>query len=74
MSIAQRGYSSDKNLIVELDAHKFSYHHLASLLSLTYQTVSYKISGKRNFTARDKVKLEEIFGKLAEYFLQRDDE
>lgn len=74
MSIAQRGYSPYKNLIAELDAHKFSYHHLAALLNLSQASVSMKISGKRNFTARDKIKLEEIFGKPAEYLLQRDDE
>ena len=74
MSIAKRGYSPYKNLIAELDAHKFSYHHLAALLNLSQASVSMKISGKRNFTARDKIKLEEIFGKPAEYLLQRDDE
>ena len=74
MSIARRGYSPYKNLIAELDAHKFSYHHLAALLDLSEASVSMKMSGKRKFTERDKIKLEEIFGKPAEYLLQRDDE
>ena len=72
MSVAKRGSSPFKNLIAELDAHKFSYHRLASILDLSQAGISMKMSGKRNFTATDKIKLEKIFGKSAEFLLQRD--
>ena len=72
MSKGRRGKSLYKNLIAELDAHQFSYSALAKLLNVKPHTVSRKMSGKRNFTARDKVWLEKFFGKPIEYLLERD--
>ncbi|MBR3746701.1 MAG: GIY-YIG nuclease family protein [Selenomonadaceae bacterium] len=72
MSVTRRGSSPFKNLIAELDARKMSYHRLASILDLSQAAVSMKMSGKRNFTTKDKIKLEEIFCKSAEFLLQRD--
>lgn len=72
MSVTRRGSSPFKNFIAELDARKMSYHRLASILDLSQAAVSMKMSGKRNFAAKDKIKLEEIFCKSAEFLLQRD--
>ena len=74
MSVIKRGKSPYKNLLAELDAHKMSYNALAKLMGLSRTNISCKMLGQLNFTARDKVKLEEIFGKPAEYLLQRYDE
>lgn len=74
MSIAQRGYSPYKNLIAELDARQMTYRILSELMGLSPANFARKMRGERNFTVKDKSKLEEIFGKPAEYLLQRDDE
>lgn len=73
ISAAQRGDSPYKNLLRELDAHKLSYHRLAELLNLAQSIISRKMHCKRNFTIRDRIRLEEIFGKPADYLLERDD-
>ncbi len=63
-----------KNLLIEMDKHKITYRKLAELLGFKNDaTVSEKMSGKLNFTAEDIVKLVKIFGKPAEYLLERDD-
>ena len=69
ISISKRGDCQYKNLIAELDAHKLSYSALARLMGLSEGKVSLKMTGKRNFTERDKIKLVEIFGKPIEYLL-----
>lgn len=71
ISAYRRGKSPYKNLIAELDAHQLSYAMLAQLLGLSASNLARKIRGERNFTDKDKAKLEEIFGKSAEYLLQR---
>ena len=71
ISAVKRHNSPYKNLIAELDAHKLSYAALAKLLGVVPSIVSRKMHGIRNFTARDAAKLEEIFGKSAEYLLER---
>lgn len=74
MSRAQRQESPYKNLLCEMDKQYISYTALGELLGLSYQTISKKMRGERNFTAKDIAKLVEIFGKPAEYLLERDDE
>ena len=71
ISAAKRGDSPFKNLTAELDARNLSYAALAKLMGAVPNVVSRKMNGKRNFTERDKVKLEEIFGKPIEYLLER---
>ena len=68
---AQRGYSPYKNLLNEIDARQFSYRSLAKLMGIASMTVSGKMRCKQNFTSDEIKKLEEIFGKPAEYLLQR---
>lgn len=73
IGIAHRGYSPFKNLLAEIDARQFSYRSLAKLMGVSNMTVSGKMRCKQKFTANEIKKLEEIFGKPAEYLLQRDD-
>lgn len=73
LSIAHRADSPYKNLLYEMDKQQMTYSTLAQLLSLCHQSVSLKMLGKRNFTARDVEKLVEIFGKPADYLMARDD-
>jgi len=73
ISSGKRKKSFYKNLLSELDEHKMSYHSLATLMDLSYVTISDKMRGVYNFTERDRDKLEEIFGKPIEYLLARDD-
>lgn len=62
-----------KNLLNELNKRKMLYTELAGLLGIAISTLSQKVHGKLNFTARDREKLEKIFGLPIEYLLQRDD-
>lgn len=71
ISAAKRKDSPYKNLMVELDAHNLSYAALAKLLDVVPSIVSRKMHDIRNFTAKDAAKLEEIFGKGADYLLER---
>ncbi len=69
-----KSYSTPfKNLIYEIYNKGLSYNVLAELLNVSCTSVSLKIRGKKNFTAEQIAKLEEIFGLPAEYLLQRDD-
>ena len=72
ISVAKRTYSPYKNLVAELDARQMSYAALAKLLGLSAGKVSMKMRCERNFTAKDKAKLVEIFGKPIEYLLERE--
>ena len=74
MSVIKRGYSPFKNLLAELDAHQMSYASLAKLMGRSRVNISSKMLDQLNFTTRDKIKLEEIFGKPADYLLQRDEQ
>lgn len=49
------------------------YTEFAELMGLSIPAISEKMRGNRNFTTRDKIRLEKIFCKPAEYLLQRDD-
>ncbi len=68
-----RGKSSYENLLKEIINHKLTYTALGELLGLSHQSVSEKMHGKKNFTAKDIAKLVEIFSKPAEYLMARDD-
>ena len=73
VSAIRRGNSPYKNLISELDARQWSYNRLVKLLSLSQPAISQRMQGKTKFTSDDIEKLVEIFGKPAEYLLERDD-
>ena len=70
---AQRGDSPYKNLLSELDTRHLSYKRLAKLFGVASQNISRKMLGQRNFTARDKAKLAEIFGKPIEYLMFKEE-
>lgn len=67
------GSGSYKNLADEMEKQGVTLHQLCKALGLIEATVYSKIRGTRNFTARDKVKLEELFQKPIEYLLKRED-
>ena len=71
ISAGQRANSPYKNLIAEMDRQKLSYVALAKLLGVAHQNISRKMLGQRNFTAKDKAKLVEIFNKPIEYLLYK---
>lgn len=73
-AMAKRYGTPFKNLIYEIDKKEISYTILAELLSISLASVSMKMHGKRNFTTKDIEKLVEIFGKPAEYLMQRDED
>ena len=58
-----------KNLLAEMKKRQLTYTALAKLLGLSPVTVSDKMRGIYNFTAKDIAKLVEIFGKPADYLL-----
>lgn len=62
-----------KNLLMEMDKHNITYRKLAELLGFKEGIISEKMSGKKNFTAKDVSKLVEIFDKPAEYLMARDE-
>ena len=68
-----RGNSPFKNLLAEMDKRNLTYGDLAEIFDLERATVSDKMRGKLNFTAKDIAKLVEIFDKPTEYLLERDD-
>lgn len=74
ISMTSRSYSPFKNLLTEIDKRQLTYKSLAKLMGLSDQSVSYKMICKRNFTARDIVKLVEIFELSAEYLIKREDD
>lgn len=73
LSVTKRHFSPYKNLLNELDARQLSYHRLAKLLGLSQSNISIKMRGKQDFTKEQIAKLVEIFGKPAEYLMQRDE-
>ena len=73
MSVSHRCNSPFKNLLSALDKQQLTYSALAKLFGLSINAVSAKIRGKVRFTDKEKVKLEEIFYKSADYLLQRDE-
>ena len=73
ISAVERGYSPFQNLIAELDANYLSYTAFAELMGSRLSYISRKMLGQRNFSEKDIEKLVKIFGKPAEYLLQRED-
>ena len=72
-SMAQRVETPYKNLLAAMCERKFLYKDLSRLLGFKSLAFSAKMRGKGNFTAKDKARLEEIFGLPAEYLLARVD-
>lgn len=72
ISATSRGNNPFKNLLNELEARQLTYKALSKLIEMPLSSLSYKMQGVRKFTEGDKVKLEEFFGKPAEYLLARD--
>ena len=71
---SSRRRSPFKNLLNEMNKHRFFYATIAKFLGLSAGSpVTAKMHGRNNFTAKDMATLEKIFGKPAEYLLQRDD-
>ena len=73
ISATERGNNPFKNLLYELEDRQLSYKALSKLIEMPLSSLSYKMQGVRNFTEKDKVKLEEFFGKPMEYLFERDD-
>ena len=62
-----------KNLLIEMEKHNLNYKALAKMLGFSKQTFSNKMRCKKNFTAKDKAKLVEIFNKPIEYLLFKEE-
>ena len=73
MATAKRSYTPYKNLLSLIIEQTLSYSYLDKLLRLGQSSFSHKMRDKVNFTEQEITKLTEIFGKPAEYLLQRDD-
>ena len=67
---ANRGYTPFKNLLREIDERQLTYTALGEILGVCQTAVTRKMRDNRNFTESDKVKLEEFFGKPADYLLE----
>ena len=72
-AVAKRFETPYKNLLSMITEKKLLYSDLDKLLGLGQSSFSHKMRGKVNFTEQEIAKLTEIFGKPAEYLLQRDD-
>ncbi len=73
ISITHRRNTPFKNLVYEISKNNLSYRALARLMGLCSTSISLKMRGEQNFTAAQVAKLVEIFGKPADYLMQRDD-
>ena len=71
ISAAKRRDTAFKNLLAAMDERQLTYASLAKLLGMTISSVSAKMRGVRNFTAKDVVKLVEIFGLPVEYLMSK---
>lgn len=69
-AVACRKGSPFKNLLREIDERQLTYTALGKILGLCQTAVTRKMRGNRKFTERDKAKLEEFFGKSADYLLE----
>ena len=68
---ARHKKSPFKNLVAELATRQMSYKALSELMGKEQSYISRRMCGRQEFTDYDKKKLAEIFGKSAEYLLQR---
>lgn len=71
--MVKRSNTPYKNLLSIIVDKKLSYSDLDNLLGLGQSSFSHKMRGKVNFTEQEIVKLAEIFGKPAEYLMERCD-
>ena len=71
ISTAKRKASVFKNLLMAMDKRQLTYTSLAKLLDLSESSISAKMRGVRNFTAKDVAKLVEIFKLPAEYLISK---
>ena len=71
IGVANRVYTLFKNLLREIDERQLTYTALGEILGVCQTAVTRKMRGERNFTESDRVKLEEFFGKPADYLLER---
>ena len=69
----RRADSPFKNLLAEMDKRQITYKDLAELLGVARPTLPEKMRGIKGFTAVEVIKLEKIFGLLADYLMKRDD-
>ena len=72
-TLTKRGKTPFKNLANEMAERQFSYTALAKLMGESLRKISRKMHGDRNFTVKEVAKLVEIFGKPADYLLERVD-
>lgn len=72
ISVAHRPNTQFKNLRNEIEKRQLSNNALAKIIGMSTSSVSMKMHGKKNFTAKDIAKLVEIFGKPAEYLMARE--
>ena len=70
IAATSRGNNPFKNLLNEIESRKLSYKALSKLIDIPLSFLSYKMQCVRNFTERDKVKLEKFFGKSSDYLLE----
>ena len=73
MAVIHRKETPYKNLLAEMNKQQLLYNALAELLGISISTLSSKVHGNRNFTAKDISKLVEIFEMPVEYLLKRND-
>ena len=70
---AQRADSPFKNILNAMTERYLTYKSLAELMGLSRKSISRRMCGKVKFSESDIAKLVEIFGKPAEYLLERSD-
>lgn len=70
ISATSRGNNPFKNLLREIDDQQLTYTALGEILGLCQTSVTRKMRGNRKFTEADRVKLEEFFGKSADYLFE----
>lgn len=70
IAATSRGNNPFKNLLSEIESCQLTYKALSKLIDMPLSSLSYKMQGVRDFTEQDKAKLEEFFGKPADYLLE----
>lgn len=71
ISAAKRKGNIFKNLLTAMDERQLKYASLAKFLGLSTASVSAKMRGMRNFTAKDVDRLVEFFGLAEEYLMSK---
>lgn len=70
IAATEREYSPFKNLLCEIDKRHLTHTALGKILGYYKATISRKMRGVSKFTESDRVKLEDFFGKPADYLLE----